>query len=406
MSKFRVLVGQVYKQKIRSKSFILMTLFYIVLVSVVLFWQDIRGLFESEATTYAVVNETDVDLQAGFLNTAGEKWNFVETLPEAELAEGKYAAAITLNATDGQLTAKITSQEALPLNEQQMISQTLLQASQLYAISQADLSAEAALAILQSEPVITTETLQVISGKSEQEKTAGILVSYFLGFLIYFFITTYLSMITTEVASEKGSRALEMLLVSVRPATHFRAKLVGIFTVALTQFTIIAVLLITLLRLTNNGEQWARLVELFTNLAPSYLLYTVLFLFASIFLYLIIGALFGSLVSKVEEAGQVMLPAMALSIAGFYVLLSGMVNPDTLLIKICSYIPFTSGMVMPLRIGATDLHGAEPLISLALLIGTVLVFYRLTLSFYRRSVLSYSSGGVIQKLVKMMRGTT
>ncbi|CAM5592857.1 hypothetical protein LSPH24S_07763 [Lysinibacillus sphaericus] len=48
-------------------------------------------------------------------------------------------------------------------------------------------------------------------------------------------------MITTEIASEKGSRAMEMLLVSVKPATHFKAKIAGVLLLALTQMGIIAV---------------------------------------------------------------------------------------------------------------------------------------------------------------------
>ena len=130
------------------------------------------------------------------------------------------------------------------------------------------------------------------------------------------------------------------------------------------------------------------------------------FLFLTIIMYLIIGALFGSLVSKVEEAGQVMMPALMMTLIGFYVMLSGMGNPDTLLIKIFSYIPFTSGMVMPMRIGATDMYAIEPLISFVLLVVTVLALYFVSLSFYKRSVLTYSSGGIIEKMKTVFKVTT
>ena len=63
-----------------------------------------------------------------------------------------------------------------------------------------------------------------VSGKSEDEKAAGIGASFLVGFLIYSFVMTFLSMITTEVASEKGSRVLEVLLASVKPSTHFYGK--------------------------------------------------------------------------------------------------------------------------------------------------------------------------------------
>ncbi|MER2192908.1 MAG: ATP-binding cassette domain-containing protein [Solibacillus sp.] len=65
-----------------------------------------------------------------------------------------------------------------------------------------------------------------------------------------------------------------------------------------------------------------------------------------------------------------------------------------------------AGKTTTFRISATDLHAAEPMISLALLLLTVFIFYRVTLILYKRSVLSYASGGLIQKLKKMLSGTT
>ena len=106
------------------------------------------------------------------------------------------------------------------------------------------MTAEQAEKILQSETIISMKNLneQSVSGKSEDEKAAGIGASFLVGFLIYSFVMTFLSMITTDVASEKGSRVLEVLLASVKPATHFMAKLTGTFLLALTQ--IAALLLI------------------------------------------------------------------------------------------------------------------------------------------------------------------
>ncbi|WP_325166619.1 ABC transporter permease [Viridibacillus soli] len=91
---------------------------------------------------------------------------------------------------------------------------------------------------------------------------------------------------------------------------------------------------------------------------------------------------------------------------GYYVLFSGMASPDTMLIKVFSYFPFTSGMIMPLRIGATDIAATEPMISLGVLIATVVFLFMLSLSFYKRSVLTYSSGGIIQKIKTVLKVTT
>lgn len=213
-------------------------------------------------------------------------------------------------------------------------------------------------------------------------------------------------MITTEIASEKGSRAMEMLLASVKPATHFKAKIAGVLLLAMTQMGIIAIAFLLYAKFAKNGVIWDTAATIIQELSISYVMYAIVFLLLTIVLYLIVGALFGSLVSKVEEAGQVLMPAMMVTLIGFYVMLSGIGNPDTLLIKIFSYIPFTSGMVMPMRIGATDIGGMVPLLSLGILIATIVVVYLFSLSFYKRSVLTYSTGGVIQKIKTVLKVTT
>ncbi|ATP40577.1 sodium ABC transporter permease [Solibacillus sp. R5-41] len=410
MSKFSVLVKQLYKQKVRTLTFRLMTLLYLGLICAFIFWPEIKGLlFSDDAEIVGVVNETNFDVAPFLQGNDQFDWQVVDAdSAKKNVEEGEYYAHVTLTDDQGKLSAIITSFDPLPLNDQQSISGLLGQMSQMYAMAQMDLTAEQQEVLLSAEPIISMQTLneQASDGKSTEEKQAGIFVSYAIGFVIYIFVATYLSMITTEVASEKGSRALEMLLVSVKPETHFRSKLVGVFLVAITQFTIIFGALILLLRFTYGGEKWTLVTDLLESMSIGYFLYVIGFLFGTILMYLILGALFGSLVSKVEEAGQVMMPALMMTLIGFYVMISGMGNPDTLLIKVFSYIPFTSGMVMPMRIGATDINSIEPIISFVLLVATTLLLYLISLTFYKRSVLTYSSGGLIQKIKTVFKVTT
>ncbi len=411
MSKFMILVKKLYKDKLKSKSFILMTLFYVGIIAAVLFWSDIKALFSDDSfDQIAVVNETDISLQASFVDTDKLKW--VEQSGGAELEEqledGDYLAIVTLTEDSNKLAATITSVESLKLNMQTQIQNAILNSGQFFAMGKVNLTEEQTKILLDTTPIITENTLnkQVDDGKTSVQKAAGMMVAYVSGFLIYIFVITYLSMITTDIASEKGSRALEMLLVSVRPETHFKAKIAGVIALALTQFGFMILALFALVKFTKGGELWDSFVDVINELSLIYILYIVAFLFATLILFLIVGALFGSLVSKVEEAGQVMTPALMVTIIGFYVMATGLSNPDTLLIKVFSYIPFSSGMVMPMRIGATDLAAYEPLLSLAILVVTVVVMYFVTISMYKRSVLTYASGGIIQKIKSVFKFTT
>ena len=411
MSKYMLLVKQLYNQKVKAKSFILMTAVYLIVIAGIMFWSDIKVLFsDNEADQIIIVNETGIDLTNAFISTEDTEWIF-DADPakmEEELKDNTYIAAVTLSEDNGKLAAKVTSVEPLKLTVQNLIENTLMSAGQFYAMGKINLTPEQTATLLDFAPTIESVTLneQDTSGKTTAEKEAGMWASYISGFLIYFFVITYLSMITTDIASEKGSRALEMLLVSIRPETHFKAKITGVLLVALTQLGVMVGFLFILVRFVKGGEMWDSFVDIVNELNISYIVYIVAFLIATIILFLIIGALFGSLVSKVEEAGQVMTPAILLTLVGFYIMLSGLGNPDTMLIKISSYIPFTSGMVMPMRIGATDLAAFEPMLSLGLLVLTIVGLYFFTMSLYKRSVLTYSTGGVIQKLKSVFKYTT
>ncbi|MEI4771344.1 ABC transporter permease [Psychrobacillus sp. FJAT-51614] len=411
MSKFWLLVKQLYSQKIKAKSFIISIIIYVGVISVFMFWSDIKeAFFQDEPLQVALLNETEADIEALFQSSNDIEFTFpTDEIAEVEkqVVDGDFDTAIVIKDQDQSLAAEIATYEPLTFNDQQSISAQLQYAGKLYEVQQLNLTAEQAEKILQSETVISMKSLdESATGKSEDEKAAGIGASMLVGFLIYSFVIGFLSMITTDVASEKGSRVLEVLLASVKPSTHFLAKLTGTFLLALTQISALLLVQGLLFLVIDGGSKWDTIVEIVNELSYSFIGYAVLFLLLTMLLYLIIGALLGSLVSKVEESSQAMMPAMMLGVIGFYVLLSGLYSPDTLIIKIFSYIPFTAGMVMPLRIGATDISSFEPMLSMLILIITVILMFLLSLSFYKRSVLTYSSGGIIQKIKTVLKVTT
>ena len=412
MSKYWLLVKQLFREKVKAPSFIWSIVIYVVIIVAVMFWGDIKEmLFKEDPLQVAIINETDLDIEPLFESTNDVIFTFPQESQaklEEDVEAGNLDASIVINDQNEQLVTEIATFKPLPMNNQITLSSLLQHAGQLYQVHKINLSAEQAEKILQSQTTITMKNLnkESQSNKSEDEKAAGVGASFLVGFLIYSFIISFLSMITTDVASEKGSRVLEVMLASVKPATHFLAKLTGTFLLAITQILLLLTILLPLLMLIDNGSKWDVVLNVVNELSIAYVLYSFTFLVISIFLYLILGALLGSLVSKVEESAQAMMPAMLMGIIGFYVLISGLYSPDTLLVKIFSFIPFTSGMVMPLRIGATDITTLEVLISLGVLVVSTILLFILSLSFYKRSVLMYSSGGLFTKVKSVFKLTT
>lgn len=412
MSKFLLLVKQLYKQKVKAKSFVLTILLYIVVIAGVVFWNNISDLlFSDEPMQVAIVDETASDAGALIAESDDlEITQFDGSLEEAteQVDAEELDIAVHLEDNAGQLAATIYTYEPLSFTTQNTLSSQLDYAGKLYAVQQMNLSAEQAEQVLGAQAFISYELVneEATDGKSESEKAAGIGVSYFVGFLIYFFVMTFLSMITSDVASEKGSRVLEVLLATIKPTTHFLAKVVGTLLVALTQLAAVAVVAILLLTVADGGAQLEVLQTLLEDLSVAYALYTGAFLLMTLLFYLIFGALLGSLVSKVEEASQALVPAMMMALSGFYVLITGSFNPDTMLIKTFSYLPFSSGMVMPLRIGATDMPLWEAGLSFLVLTATVVGLFFFTMHFYKRSVLTYTTGGIFSKFKAVFKHTT
>lgn len=411
MKPFNVLLKKNFQQKIMSKTFIITTALYLLALLVFAFWSDIKGLFsggEEEIQHVIVYNETNSDLSSYFVDSETMTFEFTESRDTVTklVEEDAEKVGFILMEKDGQMVTELVSQEPLPLTEQETYNSFINLLAQSYAFESMNLTPEQQAQLLSVQPVIENVVLSAEESKSADEKYAGILGSYAVGILIYFFVISYLSIITTDVASEKGSRALEMLLVSVKPEVHFRAKVLSVFMVALSQFLILLGVGLAVLALKDDGKYWTLATDFIGDLSPMFIVFASGFLLFTILMYLIIGALFGSLVSKVEESSQVMMPAMIIIIVAFYIMITAMTNPDTLLIKVFSYIPFTSGMVMPMRIGGTDMSIMEPIISLVVLILTVVALYAVSTTFYKRSVLTYSSGGIIQKIKTVLKVTT
>lgn len=412
MNKLGLLVKQLYLQKIKSKSFILLTLLYLAIIAVAVNWSSIKGIFtdDNKYVTIALVDDTKLDLAKQFPSDKEVKFKVVKESKkevDALVKKEKYDAAVYLTSKDQQLAVELATAKSLDLQVQSKIDALAENAGKVYSVQQLNLSAEQAAKVLQTNTVVKQVDLQEkTSNKTAEEKSAGILIAYIMGFLIYLFVTSYLSMITTDIASEKGSRVLEVLMASVKPSTHLFSKLIGVFLTGLTQIAILAVGAYILIQFTAKKSVTDGLQEMLGQLPATYFIYVILFFLLSIILFLLIGALAGSLVSKVEEASQVMMPGVFIMLIGFYVMLSGISNPDSLLIKVFSYIPFTSGMLMTLRLGATDISTVSVWISLAILFATVALLFTISVTFYKRSVLTYSSGGIMQKIKTVLKVTT
>ncbi len=409
MDRTLLLIKQNYLQKVKAKSFILMTLLYMAVILVAVNWTSIKDVFSgNDQVKVALVDETK-QLGATFPEKGDVEFEATtedrKTL-EKKVKDGDYDGALILTGKDSKLNAQFITYDSPSLATQQAVETHVDTASKLYGIQQLNLSADEAETLLNAQTVIDEVSLKKDdSGKSSASKMIGIGVSYVMGFLIYLFVITYASMITTDIASEKGSRVLEVLMASIRPNQHLMGKIVSVFLLGFTQIVILVVTALVGLKLAK-ADLWSTAADMLKDLSGAYIWIVIGFFLLTMLLYLTLGALMGSLVSKVEEAGQATMPLMMLMMAGFFSLVYGMTNPDTILVKILSFVPFTSGMLMPLRYSSTDLSLSMAIISLAILFITLVVVFMATVALYRRSVLTYSTGSIWTKFKNVWKFTT
>jgi ABC-2 type transport system permease protein len=270
------------------------------------------------------------------------------------------------------------------------------------------------------------------------------LIGFGFGYLIFFFILLYGLQVMRGVMEEKQSRVVEVLISSVRPFQLMMGKIVGIAMVGLTQF-LLWVLLSTVLGAIGMGlakDQFAAFAqqqgkgmmttELSAQVADQASLseedaqkmdmmkegfaiwneipiVAVLLLFVFYFLggYLLYSSLYaavGSAVDSEADSQQFMMPVMLPMILAIFVAQMAIVNPDGPAVFWCSIIPFTSPVVMMIRVAMGNAfdHPWHLVLSMSLLVGTFIFTTWLAGRIYRTGILMYGKKVTWKELGKWL----
>ena len=210
-------------------------------------------------------------------------------------------------------------------------------------------------------------------------------------FMIIIFTSIYVAM---GVVEEKGSRIVELLLVSVRPWQLLGGKIAGLVTLGLANMAVIAVAGLVTVGVT--GQTGTMPPEL-TGIIVSSVLW---FLLASVF-YAALAAMFGSLVSRQEDVNSVLTPMTMTLMIAYFISFFVAQQPDSTVAKVFSLVPPFSALVMPVRDAATTVPWWELVLAAGLMIVASIIVIRLTAIIYERAVLRT---GARLKLTQLLRG--
>lgn len=229
--------------------------------------------------------------------------------------------------------------------------------------------------------------------------------SYIMIFALYMVILIYGQMVATNVASEKSSRAMELLITSAKPLSMIFGKVVSSCLAGLIQ--LVALFGTAFICYNVAGSYWEGndIVASIFNIPAHLFVYMLVFFLLGFFLYAFLYGAIGSTASKLEDINTSVMPVTFQFIIAFMIdvfsLSTG--NVDSILMKICSYIPFTSPIVMFTRITMSSVPLYEIVISIIILAVSVIGIGFASAKIYRAGVLLYGAPPKLSSVIKAIK---
>lgn len=224
-------------------------------------------------------------------------------------------------------------------------------------------------------------------------------VAYAVSFIVFIFIMNYVGIISQEIAAEKGSRIMEIILSSISATKHFFGKMIGIGLVILTQIAAYVVLFFIFRLVLQQFDIFGFLDDIdigyYMSNSGNVLFLGLVYSLIGILIYTSIAGFLGSLVSRTEDVSKMITPIIFTALAGFYIGMYAMTSTNNPIVRIGSQIPLFTPFVMPFRIAAETVSNPEIVLSIIISIIFMVLCLWFSAVFYKSNVLIYSDKGLI-----------
>ena len=434
MNKIGLIIKREYLRRVSKKSFILLTLLtpflFAALVFVPLWLSTIKG---DEVRNVAIIDTTG---KYASLFENNESFHFIhsdKTLDEYRQGGDKEVFAF-LSITDDLLNnpkaATLYSEKQVPAELSRLVNQTL--SKQLESEKLASFNIPNLKEIIR-ESKINFNVQTIKWSEDGKESASSATVAFVIGmvftFIIYMFIMMYGAMVMQGVMEEKTNRIIEVMISSVRPFDLMMGKIIGIGFVGLTQVFLWGIITTILVSVggfmfsggvdvaslqagpqmgmmdanalaSSSGNEIMGIINSI-NIAEIGISFIIYFI-GGYMLYASIFAAIGSAVDSQEDTQQFMAPVTIFMIFALYAGIYSMENPDGPLAFWCSMVPFTSPIVMMVRI-PFEIPLWEKLLSVSLLYTSAIGIVWLSAKIYRVGILMYGKKPSIKEMVKWIK---
>ena len=322
----------------------------------------LQGSSMAKNSKIAVVT-TVPSVEEGLKGTNGINFDYKdEASAQAAIKDEKIKGYLTIDQEDSVLKAVYHGETSLETGIKLAVTNKLNELQYQLNRSAANLSQEQEKRLSQ-----TVDFTEKIDESKENKKIVQTIAAAGLGFFLYMILITYASVTAQEVASEKGTKIMEVVFSSIRASHYFYARMLALLLVILTHIGIYVVGGLAAILLFKDLPILAQ-SGILNHIGEAFSLNTLLFVLVSLFMYVVLAAFLGSMVSRPEDSGKALSPLMILIIGGFFGVTALGAAGDNLILKIGSYIPFISTFFMPFRTINGYAGGVEAWISLAITI--------------------------------------
>lgn len=406
MKQFKTILNFELKSYFKNKVFVGITVALVLLIAAAMFFPNIMAFFKSDdgaepeqrpVMLIASKSEAQAEAMREAFAAAFSDYDVraAQSADEArqEISQGEAECAFVLTSP----TSYTYYVENLGLYDEKtaVADEILKNAYRVGAMIESGIAPEQAGSILSEQVTHEIESL----GKDQMQ---NYFYTYVMVFALYMVILLYGQMVATNVASEKSSRAMEVLITSAKPTAMMFGKVIASCLAGFIQLLCIFGTALVCFRI--NQAQWADnpIVCSIFNMPPELLGYMLVFFLLGFFIYAFLYGAVGSTASKLEDTNTSVMPITMLFIIAFLVVMFSMSsgNLDNIWMKLCSYIPLTSPIAMFARIAMSTVPPYEIVISIAILIGSVVGIGILAAKIYRVGVLLYGTPPKLGSILK------
>jgi ABC-2 type transport system permease protein len=417
MRKIWLIIKREYLVRVRKKAFIVMTIVGPLLMAALMIVPTYLANETQELRTIAI-EEDGFEFTNQIENTDFLHFSKIPTeeaiLLKNDFSESNYYALLYIEEDNFTLYSNqqisLTVSKAIENQLEKIIEHQKLKAAGI------DLTI---LSEAQSTVNITTKIITEDGSTTNSKTEASMGIGFICGILIYMFIFMYGTMVMRGVIEEKTSRIVEVIISSVKPFQLMMGKILGVALVGLTQFALWILLTIAIASVAElmlmdassmttelNSTQQSILLSELSNLTGGINLMQIFVAFIFYFLagYLMYSSLFaavGSAVDAEADTQQFVLPITIPLILAFILIQPIMENPDGPLAFWMSIIPFTSPVIMMVRL-PFGVANWELALSMGVLILSFVLTTYLAGKIYRTGILMYGKKTSYKELWKWL----